>query len=450
MYLSASDIENVISLNYSIDFIEITLTQIGSPYPIVYSGPGTVMQMSDGRLHLKLYHAFVDGIKELYPNTGKVRPGKIIGDSYYFSLKATDIKGREWTSDKIDVPKGFSIPAAGKIINTHINDLQSRGAEGSIGSGKIFIKYFVIGDFQIPLNKFEDLPGGGFELNTYYYDYGGYDIELIKKDKYVIITATFNADDFDERIKSTLLEAIGILCGHRILPVFSVFGTGDEMLTTWSSITLISKKDWLPSPIPLNLPGVEISESFAGFIRSYLREIKEPLSEVYRYWYKVYCSYIGGMDTLALSVSVSIEGVVKSYMKEYEVADEDYLRLAVDAEKIIGTLSLDPRIKRRLIASLNMVKHVNPKVVLFNMANGGALNKGLVESWIVLRNKSTHAYRVDVEKYQDYLDKIYDCLLLFYTLIFDVIKYRGLFVDYSSDNWPSKPFAVRIITNNRK
>lgn len=56
--LNAKDTERVLENTFSLEFLRAKLTQKRNEGPLVYTGPGSVTQQSDGSLVLKLYHLY--------------------------------------------------------------------------------------------------------------------------------------------------------------------------------------------------------------------------------------------------------------------------------------------------------------------------------------------------------------------------------------------------------
>jgi hypothetical protein len=99
----------------SINCPQITVKQLVSNSPKVYQGSGSITRTSTGQLKLELsypddntWSSFRDSIEEYGEKVGETtgisdksaRVGKIVPETKYFFLTATDSQGREWTSEK--------------------------------------------------------------------------------------------------------------------------------------------------------------------------------------------------------------------------------------------------------------------------------------------------------------------------------------------------------------
>jgi hypothetical protein len=165
-------------------------------------------------------------------------------------------------------------------------------------------------------------------------------------------------------------------------------------------------------------------------------------TDLYGFWHKINRSWQGGIVNAALTVTVAIEGIVKFYFKEYGYPDKEFINEVDAAIEPIESLGIGPRAKERIIASLKGAKSSNPRSALYNLSESGHFDKELVEEWKSLRNMSAHADKLDPEKIQKYIDKVYKCLLLFNKLLFIIIKYENLYYDFSRSGWPETLITV--------
>jgi hypothetical protein len=178
------------------------------------------------------------------------------------------------------------------------------------------------------------------------------------------------------------------------------------------------------------------------FIEKYLLVVTAPYAELYGFWHKINRAWQGGIENAALATTVAIEGITKTYFKEYGLPDDDFVSQANAALEPIKKLEIGDRIRERILASIGQAKNSNPKSALFKLAVDGYFNKDLVKEWVALRNMSAHADKLDPDEVQKYIDKVYKCLLLFYSLIFILLDYENLYNDFSRDGWPEALFKI--------
>jgi hypothetical protein len=438
MNLNNENINALLGFRFALDFIKIILTQKGCDSPIIYSGPGTIAQNEDGNFHLKLYHSFVDTHKELFGETGQIGPGQLIGDKHYFSLSAVDMTGGEWVAEKVLVPRGLSFPAAGKIVTskiTKLNKVEMRKNSGEKSNVFMLVK----GKFSIPANDFEDRDGHRY-LNTFKMENDFFDIELKERNDHLLIRLNGQKEFFKEETADILLEALSIIFGKIVTPVYREMAHGETQVTSLISTPKNFPNVNISEPIPCKFP--HKASPLKEFLEKYLSFASKPYTDLFGFWHKINRSWQGGVVNAALYITVSIEGIIKTDFKEYGYPDEDFINQINDAIESIKTLDIGKRAKERILTSINVAKSSNPRSALIKLSESGYFDKGLVEEWKSLRNMSAHADKLNDEQIQKYIDKVYNCLLLFYNLLFIIIKYESLYYDFSREGWPETIFVL--------
>lgn len=437
MHINQAKLDKLISDDFSIDCIEIQLTQQTHDDPIVYSGSGSIFQ-KNGRFHLKLYHKFNNFHKEISSPIGKVRPGKLIAEDCFFKMEATGLDGNLWISTGVSVDSGFSLPANGKIIEAPIKRLHCENETDSARETKSSSLFMVLrGNQKIPAHKREELPGGGTILNTCEFNVQGISIEIKQKENYLLINAKSENDAIDDNVQSKLVEALNIAFGRQCQVQISQLRTGNTSLSTLYSVDneIIDKK--IISPIKHDMPNN--SKSLYEFIEKYMQSFQKEYDIFYGYWHKIHQSWRAGIENVALAVTTGIEGVVKNYFSDYGRPEEEILKQANEAIIAVENLDIGQKIKNRLQSNLGNVKSSNPKNALYNLASSRKIDKSLANGWVSLRNKAAHADKLDDEEghLQKYIDEIYICHNLFFLLLLLHIGYEGEYRNLSKEGWPS-------------
>lgn len=440
MNLKENEIGELLHNAFSLDFIQITLTQMGTETPTIFSGPGTICQKNDGKLYLKLYHAFVNVERELYGDTGKLVSGKIIGDEHYFSLKAKDMKGHEWVAESL-LPSGeISLPAEGRVIESEIRELrnvENRYAYEDLNKSYLFM--LVKGDYEIPPNEREELPNGGSWWNTFNIHSESYHLRMRSKAGYLTIEMDGNSEHLKPKLSDTLLEGLNVVFGKILAPIYRELVHEETRTITLSSVPIEIYSLKIQEPIPHTAP--HHFEAVKEFIENYLKVFSEPWGNFYGFWHKIIHASQGSTENVALVLTVAIEGIIKHYFKEYGYPDEEFKKeMDIALAKIKG-LDIADRIKNRIASSLGRAKTSIPKNALFKLAAEGWYEKELVDSWVGLRNKSTHADKLDTEHFQKFIDSVNKSLFLFYILLFIKIDYENTYFDFASEGWPQKSFG---------
>jgi hypothetical protein len=257
----------------------------------------------------------------------------------------------------------------------------------------------------------------------------------------LIINANSKTEKLDKDTYIKLIEALSIFTGFIIRPIVIRNTQKDkEILKIKSVDNSFANKKLFP---PFKQFTKTEFKSFTCFLEKYLVNIKAPFSDLFGYWLKINRAWQAGIMNFSLSLSVAIEGIVKSYFRERGLPDKETFQQAGKAKQKIKDMHLDKIIKKRILNSIDdLLKNTSPKRALGQMAENNLLNKAMVGEWVKLRNKLVHPVKMNQDPIaiQKYIDRIYTCLTLFYYLVFIIIKYEGSYMDYSE---------MRNLYNNR-
>ena len=446
MNFNKETIDKFISNSFEIDCIDICLTQKTNEDPIIYRGPGTIYQDKYGILQLKLYSKSNDIEKDLSHQFKHYPLGKIIPHEDYFTLKATDMSGNEWFADNILVSVNVYFPAAGLVIKLKLDEIENIELnKARSNTEKNYLYIIVPGQYKIPCNEKENLPNGGWRLNRTVFSANEIDFEFKKYDNYLIIYANAKTENLDNDVYLKLIEALSIFTGFIVRPIVIVNTQKDEDILKIKSVdNSFTNKKLFPPFKPFTKTEFK---SFTCFLEKYLANIEAPFSDLFGFWLKINQAWQVGIKNFSLSTSVAIEGIVKSYFSELGLADEEILQQAKEAKQKIKDMDLGKKIKKRILNSIgDLLKNTSPKLALYQMAKNNLLNKAMVDEWVKLRNKSVHPpdkMNQGPIAIQKYIDRIDNCLALFYSLLFIIIKYEGSYVDYSENGWPEKKFKFK-------
>lgn len=441
MDLNNDTINKLISGKFEIDCIDINLIQQIEKDPLVYSGSGTIYQDKNRVLNLKMCSKIINRDKTMSHMFKDYVPGRIIEKEDYFSLRATDISGDEWTAEDLWLSR--EVYYAGQITKTELREIKNiTEADIRIRPEKTYLFIVIPGSYRIPCNKRENLLNGGGRLNRSLFLINKVRLELKKFDDYLTISAITETNALSEQSEIRIVEALSIIFGQIVRPM-TIEHSHDGVRT----LRIKSVYDTLPNT-PLSQPIKHLLSfhlgMFINFLEGYLSSIRTPNSELFGFWYKINRAWQSGIQNASLSLTVAIEGVVRSYFEKYGLPDKEIVQQAREAKKKIREMELGKRIRNRLLGSLGNLKIVSPQVALSRMSDMGWFPKSFVTNWASLRNKSVHADQVDQDERTKQVDinKIYKCLALFYCLLFKVIGYEGNFIDYSQESWPEKRFPL--------
>ena len=371
MNFNLETIEKFLSNAFEIDCIDICLTQKIDNEPIVYTGPGTIYQDEHGVLRLKLYSKIIDTKKELSHQFKYHKPGKLIPEDNYFTLKAIEMSGTEWIADNVGVSANVFLPTGSQVIQSSLREINSIEKGSTIDKNYLFI--IVPGKYEIPCNKKEDLPDGSWRRNRSVFASNNIDFEFKKLDNCLIINAESAPDYLKEGTYAKFIEALSIITGHIIRPVVVKNTQQDHSVLKIESVTnsYANKK----FPIPFEHSTTGDLHSFSSFIEKYLEAIDTPFSDLFGFWHKINRAWQADIENSSLSLGVAIEGMTKSYFGKLGLPDDEIAQQADEARKKLGNLDLGKRIKDRLLNSIGgLLNNSSPKGALYQMAQDGLLS----------------------------------------------------------------------------
>lgn len=187
-----------------------------------YSGAGLVSQNPEGGVVFKIYcnDGVISHLLEDIEDFNSIIPGKILGKEHYYSLLATDITGRQWTSQWIDPdthfgPKGSVIK--GKIKELFYTDQIHNPKEGY--SADIYFP----GDIEIPCNitskvakAVDSEESALYKHNIAKFDACGLVFQFEKEDKYLIVRVRSKSKEITNASIMRFTEALQFVLAHSL------------------------------------------------------------------------------------------------------------------------------------------------------------------------------------------------------------------------------------------
>ena len=437
MIINNEIIQKMINNDFELDCVKITLTQQVENDPIIYSGPGTIYQDKKGTLNLKMYHTLQKENKTIKVRDNLIL-GKIICDEMYYHLEAIDISGDSWISENI------LLSAFEYIIKAELKEIRKETELDKKNIKNCRLYLVVPGNFRIPCNQNEELPNGGWKYNTSIFSKYGFDFEFKEKDNFLELEIRSKSKSLSEKHEKKILEALSIILGQLIKPVLVTLNSKNSYIIKLKSKS--SQKFICKLNPPFHNSNPNNITHFQNFICKYFIPINTSYSDLFEFWFKVYIGWQTGVINASLLITVSIEGILKTYFKMYGLPDDDILTQAKDAKYQIEKIELGKRIENIILNSISNIKNSSPKSALREFQTKGWINNKFIKDWIDLRNKSTHSSIIDYDplELQKDIDRFYTCLTLFYILVFLVIGYNGKYYDYSQGNWPEKDFNFKL------
>ena len=438
-----NEIDTILEKKLNKDFFDITLKQQKKDNPIIYRGPGTIYHKNDGEIYLKLYHTnkktSIKLLSNLF-NNSDIKPGKLIPEHYYYTLRIRD--GRKtWTSKNIFIDNDLELSENGCLIITKIKNISvTENRIKNKDTQNHFITY-IQGKYDLPANEIKTTENYSKVCITSL-DINNVQYKIEQEEKHIEVYATI------PRLTNTInhikifLEALSISIGKHLHPLLllTVEPKSSTAIIYSNEQKNSSKKLWSP------LPQQKLYEAknLNTLIQQYINTINDPLSHIYVYWYRVYSDSTSHIENQALTLTTCIEGILKEYFYELGLPEQNYIKLLTDAiiKLESNDIGIHNRALKRIIDSIKMGTHFTIKEALIKFETTHILTKYHLKIWNKIRNKSHHADILnnkpeDLEKYYTQLNT---CLEILYIIIFCHIKYKGEYIQYSQDGWPTAYF----------
>lgn len=448
--MKANELELISNNKFVLDCPKITLSpELPSTDKKSYTGSGSITQSGTGEFLLKLY---CDGVispievRSLFLNT---TAGKIIGGSEYYCLSAVDLKGRSWEAKRI-FPNIHSGPNPGYLVLGGLNEISySSNLPKALTKSSVNIGYR--GDIDIPCNKdttVETSVGG--ERRSKYADFNiakfqtnGFEFEIKKEKDWLSFCAVTQSRPITNAVITRFTEALQFVLGRTLhWSVMELLQQQTQETRVRASLKNEKESSRIQPPISFrsydNANNVwNLFGKYFGHVISYPERTWHPLFSLI---HSVIESGKASLEAEALTLSVSIEGILKREFSALAMPDEVFKKQVDRALNLIERSELSDSIKERMSGFLGAMLSPRAKDRLFILKDKRFIYKELIESWDKLRNSSTHADSPESVDFQTYLNRCNSALVLFYHLVFLAIGYTGEYTDYSSYDYPMKSF----------
>ncbi len=418
----------------------------------LHKGAGFISQVEDGQFLLKLYSDKSYPINKFLSQSGS-KAGELIKESEYFSLSAFDLYGRNWTTDRLLITI-HSSNNKGYLITSKIRELQYKH-ELHKPLDFSFLKIRFRNNIDFPCNIItknqkivdgEEI-SGAYKRNVVKFDSCGFNFEIHKQKIGVEIKVYSKSISINEAIIVRITEAFQF-----------IFGT----TLSWATLEITQGQKSIVKIKPPHM-GKDISRVFPPLTLTYHAEhndiwklfdkyLKHVISFNKNTWHPLFMrihsvieSGNASFEAKALTISVSIEGILKSeFFKVFEI-DENFKKQINRAKELFKKCpDLSSEFQKRLEGSLGNMRNPRAKDRLLILKEKGLIENKFIIAWDKLRNSSAHADSANWEDLQTFLDRYSTVLVLFYQLIFLSIKYTGKYSDYSTYDFPIKDFNKKI------
>ncbi len=450
--MKQQDIEKYLQGRFILDCPKIELVPCVPTSTKEYlSGSGYIALNKDGHFDLKIYFPEPFSIDEVFEKLNW-EPGKVIGDEAYYNLIAHDISGQKWRAERF-IPDKNSGPSGSMIVGK-ISELRN-SEENHKASTKGFIQFHFNEVIKVPLNtavkELETVGESTRKIKTSIrlarFTACGIDIEIEENNGYTKLTAVSEDIEFTDITINRIFESFSFVTSYTESWSILMVRNAGTTETRIRSVNVEKLRSRIPSPISYQ----RIHESASAWVLfdcylnyvlnnkiDYLHPISQKLSTVVE-------SGKASLDVEALTLSVSVESLLKEELSDFfKIPPELTKNIRIVKEMVKESEILDEDFKNRIIGSLSAMKSARAKDILSALCDKGLIDKDLVKTYGVLRNKSAHGANSSDGDVQNYFNQISAVLVLFYQLIFLVIKYSGEYTDYGTYGYPTKQFNAKL------
>lgn len=438
------------NLKFEINCSIIVLTQEGDvDNPIIYKGPGTIFQNDEKSFSVKIFCEGKLDVKEFFGKINRLTPGKLIEDINYYSLKASDFAGNKWTANSIMPDLNGGIDIEGFLITGNFTRLFCHREENHDYRGTT-LKLFYKGKHKIPCNTLKkskhfigsDDRGTSSSYNVAQFDIDDIEFEILSEDDRLIVYLFSQSDELTTVTAQRIHEALQFVLVDINPWDIILLQKNNVQETIFRAIPQSLKKSRVQPPLHFNTVDRDgrvwkLFELFFKYTFPYKNTDWHPLFELL---HKVIESGEASIEAHALTLAVSIEGLLKKSFREIAVPDDEYVGKIKEAAKEINKSSIDNSLKSRLQGALGAMKTPRAKDRLHQLYELGIVEDRHVKSWGKMRNSSAHSDSLDISEIQNYLNDCSAMCMLFYHLIFYTIGYNGEYTDYSVYGFPKKTY----------
>ncbi len=448
--MKANELELISNNKFVLDCPKITLSpELPDTDKKSYTGSGSITQSETGEFLLKLY---CDGTilpQETLSRYLGTTVGKIVDDSEYYCLSAVDLEGRTWEAKRI-LPNIHSGTIPGYIVFGRLNEISySSNLPKTLTKSSVNIKYR--GDIDIPCNEgsmVETSISGEkrsryVSLNIAKFQTSGFEFEIEKEKGWLSFWAVSQSCPITDAVITRFTEALQFVLGRTLhWSIVELFQ--QQTQETRVRAVLENEKESSRIQPPISFRSHDNANSVWNLFGKYLDHV---ISYTERKWHPLFSlihavieSGKASLEAEALTLSVSIEGLLKREFSALASPDKAFKKQVDDARRLIEKSELSDPIKKRMPGFLGNMLSPRPIDKLFILKDNGFIDEEFIESWKNLRDSSAHADSFESVDLQNFLNRCNSVLMLFYHLVFLAIGYTGEYTDYSSYHYPMKHF----------
>ena len=374
----------------------------------------------------------------------------------YYILTAYDNSGRKWSSRCLSPSKN---PCSGNLGAVLFSDLDLIECSLKIPSQQkenlTWLKFRIFENIRIPCNAATEIeikrkgkPSGGNVSRDYVeFSLDDYKFELNSKNNILDFTISKESELLPKYLESRSIEALRFViarpCDWNTMEICRGKTNKKILIRKTKNKTL---KYVIYPPIDLSLKNTDsvwkLFCSFFIFILQYKNPKKlHPISALLQ---NIILSSTGAIEARILSLVIAIEKILKMYYGKVGAISENEKKDIDFAINCIKDSAIDSRTKKRIVGAVGTWYKASAKTLILKLVQDGLITNDEFDSWDKARNQLAHGEFLKYTDLQYLVDIHSKVLTMFYKLIFNVIRYRGPYVDYGTKGWPIKDFCPNI------
>ena len=242
-----------------------------------------------------------------------------------------------------------------------------------------------------------------------------------------------NGLDFENEI-ITFLEGIQILIGIKLNPIIEI-----KLINKILKTRVYSSKKSQPIDTIINTNIFSNIDDIFLFLNCYTNKFNRPNNLYFETWQSIVSSDNQNLKIKGLNFTTSIEKLIKKYYSSQYISS---LQQVIKEEKNKQILnSLKRKFDVETLAKIQQVLLIKPNTSTI-LKQLPFVSPEHSSAWGKIRNSLAHGDSIESssdQKLQLYLDRLDNCIELFYLILFDQIGYKGNFIKASLNgrevNW---------------
>lgn len=449
MTFKEQDFQSIASGTFKLDIVELELIR----HDLCIQGNGYLFQKENGQLGIKVYvkpggeldlNKCIDEINFINSSYGKLIPSK-----KYFKLTGKAVNQSLVLSDRVRLHFGFETSI---IYGTILGSIKLKNSHELL-SDIVYARIMVFPNLDFPKNGVEstitELEGKILEksqkLNTWLLEKN--DLNITIKPYYnntqIEISAKNLQACFNNELPAAIVHSLNFLTARKTTGFFLF--SRDKHDREQYELNFEKSKTFINYKIypPLSCWDSDNILFFTDLFLNYLAFINSGkgvnLKSIVN---KTIDSSLSYESVYASVLSISVEGLIKTYLSDFKRTDLKEVTDFNNAMDLIKSADLMDKTKERLCRTIENFKvQLNPYAIMREISSKGIISKNLPDKWKKLRNSELHFNsKTNLEKLINGCDSL---LSLYYQLIYLIIGYEGLFTDYSKNDFPTETFKSK-------